>query len=392
MTPPMLRVLTLATLFPNRLSPNLGVFVERQTRALAALDDVEVEVVAPAGVPVWPLSLHPHYAPLGSLPLSEDWGGLAVHRPRYRVWPLTGAAGAAHRLAAALLPVLADIRARFQFDVIDAEFFWPDGPAAMRLAAALGVPFSIKARGSDIHYWGARAGIGDQIAAAGRAADGLLAVSEALKADMAALGMPGERIRVHHTGIDLDAFHPVDRAAARGRLGVAGPLLVTAGALIPRKGQDIALAALARLPEATLLVAGDGPDRARLERTARRLGVDGRVRFLGAQPHAALPALFAAADAMVLPTASEGLANVWVEALACGTPVVTTAVGGAAEAIDRPAAGRLVARDPEAVAAAVRELLANPPAPLDVRAAAAKFSWARNAAELRDHLAALARP
>jgi glycosyltransferase involved in cell wall biosynthesis len=387
----MLRVLTLATLFPNGRKPNFGRFVERQTRALAAQSGVAVEVVAPVGLPIWPLSLHPHYAPVRTLPFSEDWDGLAVHRPRFRVWPWIGAAGTARRLAAGLRSVLAEIRTRFPFDVIDAEFFWPDGPAAVQLGAALGVPVSIKARGSDIYHWGALPDIGGQILAAGRAAGGLLAVSAALKADMAALGMPAERIRVHRTGIDLDSFRPAaDRAAARAALGVAGPLLVTAGALIPRKGQDVALAALARLPDATLIIAGDGADRARLERVALDLGVTGRVRFLGSQPHAALPALFAAADVTLLATASEGLANVWVESLACGTPVVTTRVGGAAEAIDRPAAGRLVARDPEAMAAAVREILADPPAPDAVRAAAEKFSWEKNGAELFAHLAALA--
>src|SRR4051812_8946374 len=227
----MLRVLTLATLFPNRARPTLGVFVERQSRALAARSDVEVEVVAPIGLPIGPLARHSHYAPLRDLPLMETRNGLVVHRPRYRVWPGLGQAGTARRMAAALLPLLRGIRARFAFDVIDAEFFWPDGPAAARLAAELGVPFSIKARGSDIHLWGTRPGIAEQIVAAGKAAGGLLAVSAALKRDMAALGLPEEKIRVHHTGIDLDRFRPVDRAAAKATLGVEGPLLIAVGHL-----------------------------------------------------------------------------------------------------------------------------------------------------------------
>jgi glycosyltransferase involved in cell wall biosynthesis len=387
----MLRVLTLATLFPNGLRPTLGVFVERQTQALAAREDVEVQVVAPVGLPVWPLVRHPHYAPLRTLPLRETWNGLPVHRPRYRVWPRIGATGTARRMAAALLPVLRRIREDFPFDVIDAEFFWPDGPAGALLAGALAVPVSIKARGSDIHIWGDRPGIGAQIVAAGRSADGLLAVSAALRADMAALGMPEEKIRVHYTGIDLAAFHPTDRAAARAVLGVSGPLLVGVGALLPRKGHDLAIAALAQLPGATLLIAGDGPDRPRLERLAQEAGVADRVRLLGPQPHAALPALFAAADAMVLPTVSEGLANVWVEALACGTPVVTTDVGGAPEVIDRPEYGRLVPRDPAAIAAAVNLILADPPAPALVREGALRFSWERNGAELARHLKSLVR-
>jgi teichuronic acid biosynthesis glycosyltransferase TuaC len=385
----MLRVLTLATLFPNGARPTFGVFVERQTCALAARGDVEVEVVAPVGLPVWPLSRHPHYAPLGDLPLEETRNGLIVHRPRYRVWPGLGQAGTARRMADALLPLLRDIHTRFPFDLIDAEFFWPDGPAAMRLAAALGVPFSVKARGSDIHVWAGQAGIAEQIVAAGKAASGLIAVSAALKHDMVALGLPDERIRVHHTGIDLDLFRPVDREAAKAALGVDGPLLISVGHLNTRKGQEIAIAALEMIPNATLFLAGDGPERDKLDREAKAKGLSGRVRFLGVVPHAALPDLIAAADVMVLPTVSEGLANVWVEALACGTPVVTSDVGGAREVVDRPEAGRLAARDPRAVAHAVNALLADPPAQAAVRAAAERFSWERNAAELHEHLAGL---
>jgi glycosyltransferase involved in cell wall biosynthesis len=389
----MLRVLTLSTLFPNRAQPEFGRFVERQTLGLAARPGVEVEVVAPVGVPVWPLSLHPHYSARTRLPEEERWMGLTVHRPRYRVWPMAPQATPA-AMADALLPLLRRIRARFPFDVIDAEFFWPDGPVGLALARALDLPFSIKARGSDIHVWGERAQARPQILAAGRAADGLLAVSEAMKRSMVALGLPEERIRVHYTGVDRDFFIPVGRAGPKEQLGVAGPLIVTAGALLPRKGPDLAIEALALIPGATLIFVGHGPERPTLEALARRLRVDDRVRFLGGRPHDELPRWLGTADVTLLPTVSEGLANVWVESLACGTPVVTTDVGGAREAIDRPEAGRLVAREPEALAAAVRDILAAPPDQQAVRRAADKFCWNRNAAELETHLTALtkARP
>jgi teichuronic acid biosynthesis glycosyltransferase TuaC len=387
----MLRVLTLATLFPSGARPTLGVFVERQTQGLAALEGAELQVVAPIGLPAGPLARHPHYTDLRALPAEEERNGLIVHRPRYRVAPWLGQARTARTIAETLRPFLAGLRERFPFDVIDAEFFWPDGPAAMRLARDFGVPFSIKARGGDINHWGRRPPIARQIVEAARQAGGLLAVSEALRGDMAALGIDPAGVRVHRTGIDLERFRPTDRAAAKAALGIAGPLLVTAGALIPRKGQEVAIAALSEIPDATLLIVGDGPDRPKLERLVRARGVAGRVRFLGVQPHAALPGLLGAADVMVLPTAFEGLANVWVESLACGTPVVTSDVGGAREAIDRPEAGRLVAREPAAVAEAVRALLADPPDPARVRKAAERFSWDRNAAELFDHLSGLVR-
>jgi teichuronic acid biosynthesis glycosyltransferase TuaC len=387
----MLRVLTLATLFPSGARPTLGVFVERQAQGLVALEGVELQVVAPVGLPAWPLSLHPHYAGLRAIPQTETRGGLTVHRPRYRVAPWLGQARTARTIADALLPILRELRARFAFDVIDAEFFWPDGPAAMLLARELGVPFSVKARGGDIHFWGKRPRIAPQIVEAAAAAGGLLAVSEALRRDMEGLGIDPGKVLVHRTGIDLDVFRPIDRGAAKAKLGVAGPLLVAAGALIPRKGQALAIAALAHIPGATLLIVGDGPDGPKLKRLAREAKVAGRVRFTGAQPHSALPGLLGAADVMVLPTASEGLANVWVEALACGTPVVTGDVGGAREAIDRREAGRLVPREPLEIAKAVRELLADPPDPARVRKAAERFGWERNAAELFDHLSGIAR-
>jgi glycosyltransferase involved in cell wall biosynthesis len=385
----MLRVLTLSTLFPNRAEPTLGGFVERQTLGLAARPRVEVEVVAPVGLPLWPLSLHPHYAARARLPREETWKGLRVHRPRYCVWPKLARSRTPAAIAEALLPLLRRIRARFPFDAIDAEFFWPDGPAAAALARALGVPFSIKARGSDIHYWGRRADTGPQVTAAGRAADGLLAVSAALKRDMAALGLPEGRIGVHHTGVDHDRFAPVDRAAAKRGLDIEGPLIVTAGALIERKGPHLAIEVAASIPGSTLVLIGEGAGRAGLEALARQLGIEARVRFLGVRPHEELPRWLGAADVSLLPTASEGLANVWVESLACGTPVVTTDVGGAREAIDRPEAGRLVPREPAALTDAVRALLAEPPAQQSVRRCAEKFSWERNAKALEAHLLAL---
>ena len=379
-----MRVLTLSTLFPQAERPTFGVFVERQTLELARRG-ADVEVIAGAGLPPWPISLHPHYAPVRQLPREEEWKGLKVHRPCFRTLPRLPA-GAARALAAAALPLVRTLKP----DVIDAEFFWPDGAAAMHLSRATGIPFSIKARGSDIHVWGGVEAVYSQMVEAAAAADGLLAVSAALKGSMVELGMPAEKIRVHYTGIDLDRFRPLPRDAAKAAIGVEGPLLVSAGALIPLKGQRLVVEALRELPGATLILVGDGPERAALERLARSRGVAARVRFLGNRPHEELPALLAAADAMVLPSEREGLANVWLEALACGTPLAIADVGGAREVVDRPEAGRLVPRESAAIAAAVRELLADPPPREASRASAERFSWERNGAELLEHLTAIA--
>jgi len=377
----MLRVLTLSSLFPDASRPNFGVFVERQTLGLAEHPDVALTVVAPVGVPPWPLSRHPRYRALASLPEREIWKGVEVVRPRFAVLP--GTRGRFH--AGAMLRAVRRTVAGRAFDVIDASFFFPDGPAAVALGRELGVPVSIKARGADIHHWGHAAATARQVRDAGLAADGLLAVSRAMVEDMAAIGIPAEKVLVHHTGVDLARFAPVDRAAAKAALGVTGPLVVSVGALIPRKGHEVVIDAVSRLDGVTLLIAGDGPERGAL--AAR----GGRVRLLGSVPHRDLPALIAAADVMALASSSEGLANAWVEALACGTPIVIAPAGGAHEVVTAPEAGRIVARDAAAFAEAIGELLAAPPAAEAVRGHALRFTWEANTAALYAHLAGLRR-
>ena len=385
----MLRVLTLSTLFPDATRPTFGPFVERQTLGLAAHPDVDLRVVAPIGIP--PLgALHPRYRGLAQLPRVETWQGLTVHRPRFTHIPGVGGGWDARALVRALRGPLTEIHATFPFDVIDAQFFWPDGPAAVALGREFGVPVSIKARGADIHHWGKNAATSGQVIAAGKAADGMLAVSAAMKADMVALGMPGDRITVHYTGIDKGVFAVRDRDAAKASLAIPGPLIVSVGALIPRKGQGFVIDALPALPGATLLLIGKGEDESALRAKATALGVANRVRFMGALPQAEIAHWLAAADVMALPSASEGLANAWVEALASGTPVVTCDVGGAGELIDRPEAGRLVARDADQIAAAVRELLTAPSKREAVAATVDRFSWEANTAGLYAHLMRLA--
>lgn len=390
--PARLRVLSLATLYPNDTAPNFGVFVERQMQAAVRTGEVDLVVVNPVGLPPFPLSLHPRYRRLAALPMQELRGGVTVLRPRFRLIPAIGGRFNAAAVARAVLPLARRLHAEAPFDVIDAQFFYPDGPASVRLARALGLPSSIKARGADIHHWGKASGTAAQVLAAGRAASGLLAVAAGLADDMAALGLPRDRIALHRTGLDRAVFRPHDKAAAREALGLPAdcPVLVTVGALIPRKGQAHAIAALCDIPGAILLLAGAGPDEALLRDQAARLGLESRVRFLGPVPHGDLPQVLSAADVFVLPTASEGLANAWVEALACGVPVVTTPIPGAVELLTDPAFGRLAPREWAAIAAAVREILSAPPAREDVLRGAEGFSWEANAAALIVHWRQLA--
>lgn len=379
-----LRVLSIATLFPDAARPNFGLFVEQSLRALAAQPGVDLTIVAPVGLSPFPLSLHPRYRALRGLPRKEEWNGLTVHRPRFRLIPRLGARLNPGAIARAVLPIARSSAV----DVIDAQFFYPDGPAAMRVAGALGLPYSVKARGADISHFGHDPATAPQLLMAADRAAGLLAVSDAMRRDMAATGIDPAKTTVHYTGIDSARFSPGDRAAARAALGMGNePAILTVGALIARKGQALVIEALRALPGIHYWLAGAGEEEARYRALAARLGVEARVHFMGPVPNADLPGLYRAADAVVMPSVSEGLANAWVEALACGTPIVISNAGGAAELVTSPVAGRIVDRTPVAIAEAVRAILAAPPAPSDVAASLAdRFDWDRNGRELAEHL------
>ena len=160
------------------------------------------------------------------------------------------------------------------------------------------------------------------------------------------------------------------------------PLLATVGALIPRKGQRFVIGALAGIPDAQLLLVGQGPDETELRAFADEQGVGDRVHFLGLLDHDTLPLVLSASDAMVLPSASEGLANAWIEALACGTPIVICDAGGAGELMTRPEAGELVERDANAVQAGIERVLAAQHPSANVAATVTDFSWAENGRRL----------
>lgn len=387
------RVLSLATLYPNSHTPRFGTFVARQLEALAARKDWDVTVINPVGIPPFAMG---RYRPLPATLGSATEHGVAVHRRRFTLIPKFARRNAAAIVRAAL-PLARQLHAQQPFDLVDAQFFYPDGPAAAAIARDLRLPLSIKARGADIHHWGTIPWARRQMLEAGRQAAGLLAVSKALEGDMVSLGLPPEAITIHYTGLDRGRFHPIGRDNARlalaadfgERIDPRRTLVACVGALVPRKGQALVIEAMAALPDAELVLVGAGPDGAALRRQAESLGISHRVHFLGSVDHDLLPIVLSAANVMALPSASEGLANAWIEALACGTPLVICDAGGAREVVRNASAGRIVNRDATAIAAALGEILAAPPSPQDVAANAARFSWEANAAALAEYYAEL---
>lgn len=372
-----IRLLTFSTLYPNNARPNHGIFVENRLRHLIASRHACSTVVAP--VPWFPSrsSLFGDWARHASVVPIELRHGISVHHPRYPVIPWFGMSSAPYLLYRATLPTLRRLLASGErFDAIDAHYVYPDGVAAVWLGRALGLPTVVTARGTDVNlipkYVLPRALIRRAISGA----SALIAVSGALKSELVALGAPDDKVTVLRNGVDITLFRPIDRASARAELGLTRPTLLSVGHLIERKGHHRVIEAMTRLVEFDLLIAGEGPERGRLNALINRLGLAERVRLLGGWPHAELPSLYGAADILVLASSREGWANVLLEAMACGTPVVASNIWGNPEVVRDVMAGVIAEENtPDGIAAAVRRLFTHLPKRTATRAYAEQFSW-----------------
>ena len=374
-----MKLLTFTSLYPNAVKPSHGVFVENRLRHLVDGGRVEARVVAP--VPWFPWK-HPRfgrYAGFVSVPKRELRFGLDVHHPRYPMLPGTAMSAVPLTMALGARKTVASLIASgFDFDAIDAHYFFPDGVAAILLGKWFDRPVVITARGSDVNVLPQYALPRRMIRWAAREAAAIVTVAHSLKIELLALGVNGDKIVVLRNGVDLKQFAPLPMRAAREQLGIAenAKLVVSVGNLIAMKGHDLTIAAIAELPGVQLLITGSGPERDALSRLAERIGVADRVKFLGQLAHDRLPVVYSAADALVLASSREGWANVLLEAMACGTPVVATDVGGSAEVVAVPEAGTIVReRSSQAIAAALRKLLADPPDRAATRRFAERFSW-----------------
>ncbi len=394
--PDHLRLLTFTTLYPNSVNPRHGIFVETRLRQLLESGGVQARVVAP--VPWFPFP-HSRFGGWGRharVPPHETRNGIHVDHPRYPLLPKVGMNLAPLAIALRSLPLLRrQIREGRDFDLIDAHYFYPDGVAATLLGRWLKKPVVITARGSDIHVLSRHALPRKMILWAARQAAASITVSHALKEQMTHLGANPDKITPLRNGVNLDLFHPGNRDFLRNLLGLQGRILLSVGNLVPLKGNHLTIEALGQLPDTQLVIIGEGPEKPRLHTLARTFGVTDRVHFLGNIPQNELPRYYSGADALVLASSREGWANVLLEAMACGTPVVATHVGGNSEVVAHRSAGVLVQeRNPGALRDAVLALLDAPPARQDTRKYAEQFGWHETSAgqknlfhqALSDHL------
>jgi glycosyltransferase involved in cell wall biosynthesis len=318
---------------------------------------------------------------MAATPARETRNGIDVLPPRYPVVPKVGMTVAPLLLAAAASGPLRRLQAEgFDFDLIDAHYFYPDGVAAALLARLLRKPLAITARGTDLNLIPRHALPRRMIRWAARRADASIGVSQALVDVLRGWNIDPARLHAMRNGVDLKRFRPLPREQMRRELGLNGaPLLLSVGNLLELKGHHLLIDALqaleSRYPEARLVIVGQGPERRNLEERAHARGVAQRVSFAGVVPNDELARWYSAADVLVLASRREGWPNVLLEAMACGTPVVATGVGGVPEIIASHVGVLLPERGVLPLKTALCQLLTAPPPRSVVRAYAENFGW-----------------
>jgi len=344
------RLVVFCSLFPSSAQPNSGVFIrERMFRVGQQLPIVVVSPVAWFPLQSLIRLVKPGFRP--QPPKFELQQGVEVYYPRFLSIPGFLKQWDGFMMALGALPTMVRLKRKHRFNLIDAHFAYPDGYAATWLGKRFKVPVTITLRGTEVSLskFPARK---LRIVSALQRATKIFSVADSLKRHVVALGIDSNKIQVVGNGVDADKFQPVDRAEARRDLNLpeGAPVLISVGGLVDRKGYHRVIEVLPLLlkafPDLMYLIVGgacaEGNNRKQLEQQVADLNLQNHVRFLGPLPSEQLKSPLSASDIFVLSTANEGWANVFLEAMACGLPVITTDVGGNSEVVNDASLGAIV--------------------------------------------------
>lgn len=362
------RIVVFSSLFPNSLQPNAGLFIRE--RMFRVGREIPIVVVSP--VPWFPFqSLIRRFKPGYRLlpPLIEVQQEVTVYHPRFFSMPYFFRSLDGFFMALGSVNLLKKLKKQFAFNLIDAHFAYPDGYAATLLGRWFSVPVTITLRGTEVPLSKIPSRKNRMLKALASASR-VFSVSDSLKQHVTLLGANGKKVKVVGNGVDLEKFSPVDQVDARGLLDISpdAEVLISVGGLVERKGFHRVIEVLPGLlkshPKLIFLIVGgpspEGNMRPQLEEQVAQLNLQNHVRFLGALPPEELKVPLSAASLFVLSTSNEGWANVFLEAMGCGLPVVTTNVGGNREVISRDELGTVVPfGDSAALSEAIDSALGN---------------------------------
>ncbi len=373
-----MNIIVLTTLYPNNVQHRHGIFIENRVKELVKRNPAaKVKVIAP--VPYFPSWLpSPEYKKYSEVVAQEHRHDIEVFHPKYFVIPKGGMNITPCFLYHTCLRALkAVIKSGYQIDVIESHYFYPDGVVASWLGQKLSIPVMVTARGSDINVIPNNNIAGKRIKKALMTIDASAAVSQALVDDMVKLAPLAKLPVVLRNGVDLEFFHPdATKPTLPFSLNDDESLLLSVGNLIELKGHHLVIEALTLLPKVKLIIIGEGTKRQELEQLVTHFNLQGRVFFTGNIQQHQLPGYYACADLLILASSREGMPNVLLESLACGTPVVATNVGGCDEVVISTQVGSLIPqRNIESIAITAQLVLAKKLQSESVRKIAELFGW-----------------
>lgn len=350
-----MRVLTFTSLFPSRVKPLHGLFIYQRMSHFARRQGNTVVAIAP--VPYFPSWLRwSARQALSIIPGREQIGDIATYHPRYPLIPKISMPLHGWLMFLGSVRLARRLHHRYNFDFIDSHYVYPDGFAALLIGSILRLPVMVSARGTDINLFPSFRLIRPLIRSTLRRAAGAVAVSDSLRDAMVRLGMAADAVQVIGNGVDPERFFPEPRSVARQRLGLPqdAHIVVSVGGLVEAKGHHHLISAVSslasRCPDLKTYLIGEGPSRARLQAMIRSLGAQDRVTLVGSCTNQELRFWYSAADLSVLTSSREGWPNVILESMACGTPVLATAVGAVSEIIASSDLGVIVDQQMESIA------------------------------------------
>lgn len=355
-----MRILAITNLYPNPWQPQRGPYNRLIFRVLA--ERHELRVIAPIA---WTEYRSHGRSERASLEHQTTWDGIPVEYPEFVYPPKILRGWHGQCLRESIRPAFARAVAELAPDLVYASWAYPDGWAAVQLARAAGLPVVVSVLGSDVLLVRPNTLRHRRTIAGLRQADAVITVSRDLADKITPFGVDRAKVHAICTGIDPQLFHYGPPVEARERLVLgAGPIIIAVGNLVPVKGMDVLVGACTRLAAAGVafrcFVIGQGPMRARLRQQIAAAGLERCVRLVGSLPQDVLPYWYRAATVVALPSRSEGVPNVLLEAAACGTSIVATNVGGVPEFAYLGKTTLVPPEDPQALAEALWPALEDP--------------------------------
>jgi len=382
-----MNILFISSMFPNPPEPNRGIFSLQIVKELGKIANVKVIApVASTGVFKLLNSFKKYKTDL-KIPPYRSIGKIDIYHPPYNAIP---GMGFLHHLSIykRLKPLITNLDKEWKIDAVNCHWIFPDGVAVQKICREMGLPLMLTALGTDLNYYITLKLRKEIIKKALKGADKVSVLSKSMYDKCMEMAVSSQRLVIIPNGVDLGKFDIVEREVARRKIGIneKGEIILFVGSLVPVKGVDYLLKAFALLlgkkenSNVRLYLVGSGFLQEKLRRLGEQLGISKKIEFVGPIIHSELVLWMNAANCLCLPSVNEGHPNVMMEALACGTPVVASAVGSIPDFVNSDNGATVIPGDSKELSETLDICLNTNYTREKIRGALQHYSW-KNCAE-----------